>query len=191
MSEFVVFFKLGFGHITDFAGYDHMLFLLALCLPFLQGKTLNILWPVSAFTLGHSATLVICLTGVQVIPAAWVEFLIPLTIIATAYSQKNTNKNSLPRWSSFWMASGFGLIHGLGFSNYLRYLLPPDTALWSRLLAFNIGIEAGQVFFLAVVMGILLLAFRFSPASIKPVSSGMRILIIGISLYLAISTLPL
>jgi hypothetical protein len=191
MNDFGIYFQLGFEHITNLSGFDHVLFILALALPYLQQVSLRILWPLTAFTMGHSITLTLSLYDHQILPSSWVEFLIPATIMATViHHGLNGTKPQISPLT--FVATGlFGMIHGMGFSNYLRLLLPPETSLWSRLFAFNIGIEAGQI----VVVVILVIFFGVLKKGLGervkyaryPLIAG----IFGISLWLAIQNLPL
>ncbi len=162
MDTFTTYFELGLRHIADFDAYDHMLFLLALVCVYQFIDGIKILILVTAFTLGHSLTLFLATTGLVTVHEEWIEFLIPLTILITSIG--NIARGRQGRQSSmFWpymLAAFFGLIHGMGFSNYLRMLLSEQGELFVPLLAFNIGIEVGQV---AIVIGILVLyeaAFR-------------------------------
>lgn len=161
---FPTYLQLGFEHITDLHGYDHMLFLLALCAAYQYDEWKKILVLVTAFTLGHSLTLALAVWNIIPVNAAWIEFLIPLTILAT--SVKNllaTNKRAAT--ATYLMALGFGLIHGMGFSNYLRSLLADEFVM--PLFAFNLGIELGQ---LLVVSVVFLLQFAlFKTISVKHV----------------------
>ncbi len=81
---FPTYFQLGFEHITDLNGYDHMLFLLALCAAYRYSEWKKILVLVTAFTVGHSITLALSVLNIIPVNGAWIEFLIPITILATA-----------------------------------------------------------------------------------------------------------
>lgn len=157
MGDFGFYFKEGIYHITDWKGYDHILFVMALCLPYALKEWKNIIILVTAFTIGHSITLALSVFNKIIISSAWIEFLIPVTIVITAIenlSQKSTDKQH-SRWR-YISALVFGLIHGLGFSNYLKSMMGKDESILTQLLAFNIGLEAGQLF---IVAGVVLLTF--------------------------------
>lgn len=154
MQDFYLYFTLGREHILDWQGYDHILFVAALCGVYLWADWRRVLLLVTAFTVGHSITLALSVVNQSPIPSAWIEFFIPLTILATAIAnliqkQKQTVLGAYP------MALFFGLIHGMGFSNYLKSLLGTDTSIVPQLLAFNLGLEFGQ---LIIVITILALA---------------------------------
>lgn len=156
---FELYFQLGLEHIADLAGYDHILFILALCGVYLLKDWRTLLVLITAFTIGHSITLALAVLDVVKISSEWIEFLIPVTIFLTAsYNIITGDKQSLKSMKlvKYLAALFFGLIHGLGFSNYLGSLLGKEADLLMPLFAFNIGLEAGQIF---IVMIILLLSF--------------------------------
>ena len=150
MSEFFAFVQLGFRHITDLNAMDHILFLLALAAIYRRRDWRNALWVVTAFTVGHSITLAMAVSGAVTLPTALIEFLIPVTIVATCTGNiliGATDTRSRGRYRPLF-AGVFGLVHGAGFANYLRDLFPDSIA--TPLLGFNIGIEIGQVVVLAL-----------------------------------------
>ena len=161
-SVFTTYFHLGFLHICDWRATDHLTFLLALCAPFVLADWRRLLALVTSFTLGHSLPLALATLGVVAVNSPLIEALIPLTIIATAaFNLRRAGQAPSPRAPVLFtaanaLAAGFGLIHGLGFSNYLRELLGQHTRPVVELLAFNLGVEAGQ---LLIVTGILLVGF--------------------------------
>ncbi|MFN8354080.1 MAG: HupE/UreJ family protein [Spirosomataceae bacterium] len=164
MSDFYIYLQLGFDHITDLNGYDHILFVVALCAIYRFKDWRQVLVLVTAFTLGHSITLALATLKVIEYSTDLIEFLIPITILATAvlnFFQKNTEglfqkeQNSKARYP---MAMVFGLIHGMGFSNYLRSLLGREESILTPLFAFNVGLEIGQII---IVLLVLSLAFLF------------------------------
>ena len=166
MSIFTTYLQLGFLHICSWQATDHLTFLLALCAPYLLADWRRVVALVTSFTVGHSITLALAtLEGVGV-NAAVVETLIPITIMATAlvnmYQAGPTLSRRPRRDMLIWwtapnaLAATFGLIHGLGFSSYLRSLLGQQSRPVAELLSFNLGVELGQ---LLVVSAILLVGF--------------------------------
>ena len=157
MSEFLVFFRLGFGHIVSTSALDHILFLLALAVVYRASDWRDGLWVISAFTVGHSLTLALAVTDTVVLPERLVEFLIPLTIVATAaenlWRRDRATTAGVRRYRPL-LAGGFGLVHGAGFAGYLKGLFVDRIAV--PLLGFNVGIEVGQILTL-VVIGVALL----------------------------------
>jgi hypothetical protein len=168
MSEFLAYFELGFDHITDSKGYDHILFIIALCAIYTIKDWKKVLILVTAFTIGHSITLVLATTQVIQVRSDIIEFLIPITILLTAllnFTNKSTrNFNNYATDSShsyrYPMALGFGLIHGMGFSNYLVTLLGKESQLFNPLLGFNVGLEIGQILIISIFLLISFVALH-------------------------------
>jgi len=156
-----VYFDLGLEHILDIKGYDHMLFLLALCIPFTLRDWKKVLILATAFTIGHSVTLALSTLDLVRFPMDWIEFLIPVTILLTARYDL-LRGTSINRNLHYGMALFFGLIHGMGFSNFLRGSMFPgeESNLVWQLLYFNIGIEIGQIFVVIILLIILTLLNR-------------------------------
>lgn len=158
MSEFRVYFDLGKEHILDYAnGYDHILFVIALSSLYLFRDWKRVLILVTAFTIGHSVTLALATLNVISVKAELIEFLIPLTIFVTAASNLFKDESSLSGGNiqvNYVYAAFFGLIHGLGFSNYLRSILGRDERIFTQLLAFNLGLELGQIIIVAAFLSI-------------------------------------
>ncbi|GAA4361661.1 HupE/UreJ family protein [Hymenobacter saemangeumensis] len=161
-SAFSTYFQVGFLHICDLRATDHLTFLLALCAPFVLADWRRLLALVTSFTLGHSLTLALATLGILSVNTSLIEALIPLTIMATAVFNisraglQPTRRAPMLFTASNALATGFGLIHGLGFSNYLSQLLGRGRRPVLELLAFNLGVEVGQ---LLIVAGILVLGF--------------------------------
>ena len=165
MSVFQTYFQLGFLHICTPRAADHLTFLLALCAPYVLADWRRVLALVTSFTLGHSLTLALATLGVVAFNPAIIEALIPATIMVTALLNLRGAARPPRPWAPVLAAApnalalGFGLIHGLGFSNYLRALLGAGSRPVQELLAFNVGVEVGQVLVVAVILllGALLL----------------------------------
>jgi HupE / UreJ protein len=150
MTELVTFVQLGFRHITDLDAMDHILFLFALSAIYRPRDWRNALWVVTAFTIGHSITLALAVTGAVRLPTSLIEFLIPITIAATCIENIIVaDRQRAPLHGQYrpLFAGVFGLVHGAGFANYLRDLFVDHVAL--PLFGFNIGIELGQLVVLA------------------------------------------
>ncbi len=158
MSEFSLYFVLGKDHILDYAnGYDHILFVIALCALYIGRDWKKVLILVTAFTVGHSITLALSTLRIVTVKAELVEFLIPLTIFITAVSNLFKDENTIgakPMQMNYFYALFFGLIHGLGFSNYLRAILGRDRSIFTQLLAFNLGLEFGQLVIVLLFMSV-------------------------------------
>lgn len=160
MSEFWVYFQIGLHHVLDIQAYDHVLFLMALVIPFTFKDWQRILLSVTIFTIGHTAALVLSVYHIVVVKANLVEFLIPITILLTAIYNlitvgKSAKKNRI-NWV-FMITLFFGVIHGLGFSNYFNTLLGgTSSSKLLPLLEFALGIEVAQM---AVVIAVLVVAY--------------------------------
>lgn len=166
-SLFSTYLELGFNHILDLEGYDHILFLVALCAIYNLKHWKQVAILVTAFTIGHSLTLALAALDVIRVSKNWIEFLIPVTIIATALynviSRPDPEQNQSKKWrTNYLLALIFGLIHGLGFSNFLRSTLMPgeEHSLVSQLFAFNIGVELGQLGIVAIILGLAFTAMH-------------------------------
>lgn len=149
MGENFLWFQTGFEHITDLAGYDHMLFLLILCSVY-SFRNWDWLILITAFTIGHCITLVLSVLNIIRLPSSLIEFAIPITILISAVFrwiqvEKNENKSYQKDQKVYAATLFFGLIHGLGFSNMLRSLLGSQTDILQPLLFFNMGLEVGQI----------------------------------------------
>lgn len=152
MSELLTFAQLGVRHILDLEALDHVLFLVALAAIYRFRDLRDVLWVITAFTVGHSITLALAVTGVLALPSALVEFLIPVTIVITGIENVIVRDRARAPWGGRYrpvFAGVFGLVHGAGFATYLQSLFIDRVAV--PLLGFNLGIEAGQVVVLAAV----------------------------------------
>ncbi|MFD0792328.1 HupE/UreJ family protein [Mucilaginibacter litoreus] len=160
MSDIGFYFGLGWKHIISTDALDHQLFILALASVYTLKNVKQVLILITAFTIGHSLTLALSVLDVIRFPGKWVEFLIPCTIFITAINnlwrvnEKNGGVNV-----NYWLALFFGLIHGMGFANSIRIMLAQDQTIGWGLFGFNLGLEAGQIVVVAIV---LLLASLFN-----------------------------
>lgn len=161
MLPFKFYLQLGFEHISNLAGYDHILFLIVLCAVYRMQQWKNILILVTAFTIGHSVTLALASLDIFSIPSHIIKFLIPTTILITALHNvmaKNPVEQSMNKKAkmgrNYIMALFFGFIHGMDFSNYFKALLTESMSIVTPLLGFNLGIELGQLLVVFFVVGI-------------------------------------
>ena len=155
MEAFQTYLELGFTHILDPNGYDHILFVLTLCGIYKFEDWKKILILVTAFTIGHSITLALAALDVVSVDAKIIELLIPVTILMTAlynlWKQRARHENMSFLYG---ITAFFGLIHGLGFSYFFKALLGREESIITPLLPFNIGVELGQI--VIVFIGLLL-----------------------------------
>ena len=188
MSEFGLYFGLGREHILDYInGYDHILFVLALCAVYLSRDWKRILILVTAFTIGHSITLALATLQIISIKTQLVEFLIPLTIFVTACSNLFRSEKSIDKQNiqiNYFFALFFGLIHGMGFSNYLRALLGKSHDILSPLLAFNLGLELGQIIVVTIFLAISYILVDWLKVSRRDWKMVLSSAIAGIALIL-------
>lgn len=159
MEDFNLFLKMGFEHISDLGGYDHILFIIAICAVYSIKDWKEIIWIVTAFTVGHTVTLVLATFDFVYVSPSIVDKLIPFTIVITCLSNiflatKDGSKRSNSAYVKYAITCGFGLIHGLGFSGYLRNMLAMDESIVMQLLAFNIGLELGQLMIVGVTLAL-------------------------------------
>jgi hypothetical protein len=161
MPDFWLYFQIGLTHVLNLGGYDHVMFLMALTVPYSFKDWRNVLLLVTLFTIGHTISLILSVYGIVTIDSAFVEFLIPVTILITALyniitSGKKTAKAQSINFVAF-TTLFFGIIHGLGFSNYFKIIINKDSdAKLAPLLEFALGIEAAQ---LTIVLTVLVASF--------------------------------
>ena len=155
MQDFSLYFNIGIGHILNWEALDHILFVAALCLRYLVQDWKKVVVLVTAFTIGHSITLALSALGFVHIATRWIEFLIPLTIVATAINNLAQKTSQVEHPSRlpliYFFALFFGLIHGLAFASSLMSLVGKEGIL-VPLLAFNLGIETAQLLVVAIIL---------------------------------------
>ncbi len=154
MNDVPFYFALGRQHITDWQGLDHILFITALCIRYQWNDWRRILILVTSFTIGHSITLLMSVLNMMHYSTKFIEFLIPITIMLTSINNLFVNnfvfRSKFPL--IYFLALFFGLIHGLGFSNYLKSIIGIDNNILMQLLAFNIGLEVGQFMIISCIL---------------------------------------
>jgi len=153
MNDFTFYFDLGWHHIISWNALDHILFIVALAAIYLLKDWKQVIVLVTAFTIGHSLTLALSVYDVIRVNSDWVEFLIPCTILVTAvfnFFQTGFSKRKLRL--NYFLALFFGLIHGLGFANTIRFMLAKDQQIGWGLFGFNVGLEAGQILVVAIIL---------------------------------------
>jgi hypothetical protein len=187
MSELRTFVALGFRHITDLDAMDHILFLCALAAIYRLRDWRDSLWVVTAFTVGHSLTLACAVTGLLVLPSRLIEFLIPVTIVATCVENVLVrDRRRAWRGGRYRpvFAAVFGLVHGAGFANYLRSMFIAPIAV--PLFGFNVGIELGQLVVLTAA-GLALAAVDRVIAGASPrVANPLRLRVLAVSASVAL-----
>jgi hypothetical protein len=157
MNDFILYFKMGLYHVLDFSAYDHILFLIVLAVIFSFHQFAKVLWLVTLFTIGHSITLALSAYGVLRIRMDLIEFLIPVTIFITGAINvfTATKSSSGKQNTNLFFGLFFGLVHGLGFSNYFKMMVGKEDDKIFPLLEFALGIEAAQI---VIILGILIVS---------------------------------
>lgn len=162
------YLRLGVEHILS--GYDHLLFVIALVL--LIGRPWSVVRAATAFTLAHTLTLAGTTLGLFGLAQAPVEALIALSIVflAVEITKQDPARPRLSERIPWLVAFGFGLIHGFGFAGALREIGLPQGEVPMALVAFNVGVELGQLAIVAGVLGVLTVMRRTAPAALRPVT---------------------
>ena len=185
MQEFKTWFEIGFDHIINYQALDHILFIVVLTVIYDIKMIKKIIILITAFTVGHTLTLILSTLNLIQYDQKIIEFAIPLTIAITAINNIRKRNQTLLGGGNlnYYLALFFGLIHGLGFSNYLKALLIGDNILL-ELFSFNIGVEIGQI---VIVLLFLFVGFVFSKIFFSKRNEWILFvssLILGISLLL-------
>ena len=191
MSDFGFYFKLGWQHIISWNALDHQLFILALATIYILKDWKQVLILVTAFTIGHSVTLALSVLDIIRFSSKWVEFLIPCTIVFTAivnlFQKKFTPKSVR---INYFLALFFGLVHGMGFANSIRFMLASDQSIGWGLFGFNVGLEVGQialVISILLVVTILVTLFKINRRDWVIFASGS---VLAVSLKMALERMP-
>ena len=189
-----MYINLGFRHISDLAGYDHILFLLALCAVYTIDQWRRLVVLVTAFTVGHSITLALSSLGWVVIPSHIIEFLIPVTILITAIRNVAVPASDEPKdpqgnmTGHYLIALCFGFVHGMGFSNYFRALMMDSSSITIPLLGFNLGIEIGQLLVVSVIVMVASLVVKFAQVKHRDWNLFISGAAAGVSILLMVET---
>ena len=180
MQDFLFYLQLGWEHIISKDALDHQLFILALIAIFSFRDWKKVLILVTAFTIGHSLTLVLSALDVFRFPSDWVEFLIPCTIVFTALDNIIFSKNEKKLIQlNYYLALLFGLIHGMGFANSVRMMLASEQDITLPLFGFNVGLELGQIVVVAIA---LFIHYIFS--EVLKLSNKIWIYIISVPIFI-------
>jgi hypothetical protein len=191
MSDFAFYFQMGWEHIISRDALDHQLFVLALACVYTIGDFKKVLILVTAFTIGHSLTLALSVYDIIRFPSKWVEFLIPCTIFVTALNnilQIDAKERSAR--INYYLALFFGLIHGMGFANAIRIMLAKDQTIGWGLFGFNIGLEVGQIFCVAIILIVSLLFLNLLKINRRDWIFFLSAGVFALSLKMALERLP-
>ena len=180
-----IWLQLGFEHILDLNGYDHILYLITLCAIYSIRDWKKVLYLATAFTMGHSITLALNAFDIVSIPSVLIETLIPVTIILTAlYNLLIDSKTKTNETVGYFLAITFGLIHGMGISNFLKALMSPGDSLIMSLLGFNIGVELAQIVVVLISLAISYIALNMLKVNKSNWIKTISLISIVISIYI-------
>lgn len=191
LQDFLFYFKLGWSHIVSLDALDHQLFIIALVAVYTAKNLKQVLILVTAFTIGHSLTLLLSVLDVIRFSSKWVEFFIPCTIFITAlfnlfkkdFSLKSVNTN-------YYIALLFGLVHGMGFANSVRMMLAKDQNIGWGLFGFNLGLEVGQVFFVIIILSATWLSLSFFKVKRRDWVVFLSAAVFSLALQMALERIP-
>ncbi|WP_018612629.1 HupE/UreJ family protein [Segetibacter koreensis] len=191
MNDIIFYFTLGWEHIISLDALDHQLFILALIVLYTLKEWKQVLILVTAFTIGHSITLALSTLHVLTVPSRLVEFLIPCTILITAAANiiKPAHGHRKVE-SNYFLAMFFGFIHGLGFANALQFMLARDQSLGLSLLSFNLGLEAGQIMVVVILLLLAHIFIYFLKINRKYWIITISALVLVVSIKMAIERFP-
>jgi HupE / UreJ protein len=153
MNDFTFYFSIGWEHIINVEALDHIFFIAALAAIYMLKDWRQVLILVTAFTAGHTITLILSTKRIVEVNGSWVEFLIPCTIVVTAISnlfQKSFSSKAIR--INYFLALFFGLIHGLAFANTLRMILAPEQSFALSMFSFSVGLESGQILIVFIIL---------------------------------------
>jgi HupE / UreJ protein len=192
MSELWLYFNIGLKHVLDINAYDHVLFLIALTVPYAFKNWKRLLILVSLFTVGHTMALLLSVFNVVIFKANLVEFIIPITILIVAFfnlftAGKNNKNESISLIAIVTLF--FGVIHGLGFSNYFKAILPGSST--DKLIPvseFALGIEVAQIIVIFVVLILSYIVQTFFRFSKRDWTLVMSAFIIGVVIPMIIQS---
>jgi hypothetical protein len=181
----------GVLHITDIEGYDHMLFLLAMCSPFSFKDWRPVVILATAFTVGHSISLALAAFDVIRFSSSFIEFLIPVTIALTSiYNLTPFGQSGHVHAFRYVSAGIFGVIHGMGFSSFFRMISSEGQNFIAQLFLFNIGVELGQLLIVAAILLLIALVGLAIPGSQRILPKILASAALLLSLLLAIEKWP-
>lgn len=191
MQNFTLWLGIGFNHIIDRQGFDHILFITALCSTYSFSDWKKVFLLLTSFTIGHSITLALSIFNLVNISSVFIEFLIPITIISTAFTNIVVRNRLIQKtYPIYFMASLFGFIHGMGFSYLLKSLLGKQQNIVGPLFSFNLGLELGQMLIVLLVLLIFLLLETFLKIKKNTLNIFVSSIILGISFLMAVQRFP-
>ncbi len=187
MQDFLFYFQIGWKHILSWDATDHIYFITALAIIYSFQDWKKVLVLVSAFTIGHAITLYFSALDIFRFSVEWVEFAIPCTIVVTAASNLFISSEKKTKGMlQYLFALGFGLVHGMGYANYIRMMLSSNQNLVGSLFSFNVGLEMGQILVVGMVLSLKWLLAKYNLISANRLTIGVSVHISILSLILAV-----
>jgi hypothetical protein len=191
MNDFIFFFKLGWSHIISIEALDHLYFIGVLAIIYSFNKWKQVLVLVTAFTIGHSLMLILSVLDVIRFNTEYVEFAIPCTIIFSAGMNMIANKEKSGAISiQYILALLFGLVHGMGYANAIRFMLFSGKGLGMALFGFNLGLESGQIFVVLLILFFVLVTQKYKICTHRKLVMLFSALILVLSLKMAVERFP-
>ncbi|HRD43567.1 MAG TPA: HupE/UreJ family protein [Ferruginibacter sp.] len=193
MNDFNLFFGIGIDHILNTGAIDHLLFIVVLCAVYLITDWKKLLVLITAFTIGHSLTLALSVYDVVRFNSAWVEFLIPLTIVLTALYNLTLSGKAIPRQKiqiNYLLALFFGLVHGMGFANNIRFMLAESQSILLPLLGFNLGLELGQIIVVSILLLLSILAIKLMKLQHRYWAMGLSLIGLVAGAIMSVQRIP-
>jgi len=191
MTDFIFYFKLGWFHILSLDALDHLYFIAVLTIIYTFSSWKRVLVLITAFTIGHAITLFVSALDILRFNDQYVEFAIPCTICISA-GVNLWRRDGLGEAGriQYLLAILFGLVHGMGFANAIRFMLSSNQHIISSLLSFNIGLESGQIFVVLIVLFVGWFIQRMKLFSQRDWVLIFSSIIFGLSLQMAIERFP-
>ncbi len=191
MNDFIFFFKLGWSHIISIEALDHLYFICVLAIVYSFEKWKQVLVLVTAFTIGHSVTLILSVLDLIRFNNEYVEFAIPCTIIFSAGMNMIINYKERSAISiQYILALVFGLVHGMGYANAIRFMLFSEKGMGLALFGFNLGLESGQIFVVLLILFFVLVTLKYKISSHRKLVLLFSALILFLSLKMAVERFP-
>lgn len=187
MQDFIFYFQIGLRHILSWEATDHIYFIVALSIIYSFRDWKKVLVLVTAFTIGHAITLYLSALDLFRFSIEWVEFAIPCTIVLTAVSNLFIKQEKrLNGRIQYMLALCFGLVHGMGYANYIRMMLSKNQHMVMGLFSFNVGLEVGQLLVVLTVLSLLWIFGKYTSASARRLEQIVSLYILVVSFLLAV-----
>jgi len=187
MQDFIFYFKIGLKHILSWDATDHIYFIVALSIIYSFRDWKKVLVLVTAFTIGHAITLYLSALDLFRFGVEWVEFAIPCTIVVTAGTNLIIREERKQRSVlQYLLALCFGLVHGMGYANYIRMMLSKNQNMVWSLFSFNVGLEIGQLLVVLLVLGVQWILVKYNIVSARILAMVISAYVMIVSILLAI-----